>query len=405
MSEFAANEIVIGPASVTANGPATRLSCRVEYPSHLSDSLSLPNSLWIEWEGSDTPIDAKIDPFVIALLPVCGKLSCDLRTEQAISQKLLHNLYESTAIQANQYAGLFRIPKLKIRGEKRSLEKDTTIASFFSGGVDSIYNIVEFESRSASHGCDKISYLWAVHGLDIPLANKSLWEKTVIGLEKSADRIEGAKLLFARTNIRDHYEKTVEWLDLGFGPALAAISNSAASLAGRVLIASATTYRKLYAHASTPMLDQFWSSDEQDIVHFSARVNRMQKIETIARNRPDLLSDLRVCWTNPDDLYNCGRCEKCIRTMTALSLCNALKSAHSFPSGELEPLLKKLSLGSKTGVNLDIWEDIYKYAKSTSNSSLTEVIGQAIKRGKRARRISLGKRAIAKQLRGLGLLK
>jgi hypothetical protein len=33
---------------------------------------------------------------------------------------------------------------------------------------------------------------------------------------------------------------------------------------------------------------------------------------------------LRVCWLNPDQSNNCGRCEKCLRTMTSLAAAGVL---------------------------------------------------------------------------------
>src|SRR5262249_59102310 len=40
---------------------------------------------------------------------------------------------------------------------------------------------------------------------------------------------------------------------------------------------------------------------------------------------------LRVCWENPDGAYNCGRCEKCLRTMINLLIAGALDRCPTFP--------------------------------------------------------------------------
>jgi len=39
---------------------------------------------------------------------------------------------------------------------------------------------------------------------------------------------------------------------------------------------------------------------------------------------------LRVCWQNKELAYNCGRCEKCLRTMIALHLAGALSRCRTF---------------------------------------------------------------------------
>jgi len=42
----------------------------------------------------------------------------------------------------------------------------------------------------------------------------------------------------------------------------------------------------------------------------------MHKLRVLARY-PESLARLRVCWENPS-AYNCGHCEKCVRTMLGL---------------------------------------------------------------------------------------
>ena len=41
---------------------------------------------------------------------------------------------------------------------------------------------------------------------------------------------------------------------------------------------------------------------------------------------------LRVCWENRDGTYNCGRCEKCRRTMVNLAVAGALGRCATLPS-------------------------------------------------------------------------
>jgi hypothetical protein len=43
-------------------------------------------------------------------------------------------------------------------------------------------------------------------------------------------------------------------------------------------------------------------------------VHRSEKINFIS-NYDDIYDYLRVCWKNYNNTYNCGICEKCIRTM------------------------------------------------------------------------------------------
>ena len=55
----------------------------------------------------------------------------------------------------------------------------------------------------------------------------------------------------------------------------------------------------------------------------------MDKVKRLA-TEPLALKYLRVCWGREDGMYNCCRCEKCIRTMTSLAILGVLKDADAF---------------------------------------------------------------------------
>ena len=56
-----------------------------------------------------------------------------------------------------------------------------------------------------------------------------------------------------------------------------------------------------------------WSCEQQSFVHFGALQDRGAKLARI-KSRPELVPLLRVCWQNRQEEYNCGHCEKCVRT-------------------------------------------------------------------------------------------
>jgi hypothetical protein len=55
----------------------------------------------------------------------------------------------------------------------------------------------------------------------------------------------------------------------------------------------------------------------------------VQKLTAISRV-PETYERLRVCWIQDLGLRNCGRCEKCIRTMVALEIIDALPKYKTF---------------------------------------------------------------------------
>jgi hypothetical protein len=74
-----------------------------------------------------------------------------------------------------------------------------------------------------------------------------------------------------------------------------------------------------------------WSSGAVHVEHAGGDVSRREKIATIVRDQR-ALGWLRVCYKNPDQTYNCGRCEKCVRTMLSLHALGALEQAQTFPN-------------------------------------------------------------------------
>jgi len=85
------------------------------------------------------------------------------------------------------------------------------------------------------------------------------------------------------------------------------------------------------------LTDPMLGSRATDLIYDSADVNRRAKLRELAGS--DLaLRNLRVCWRSGTD-ENCGRCEKCLRTMMTLELHGALDRCPTFPARRVDPLL------------------------------------------------------------------
>lgn len=90
-----------------------------------------------------------------------------------------------------------------------------------------------------------------------------------------------------------------------------------APCAGTVVIAAWHTWRELWADGSHPLTDPLWSIEATAIVRHGRDAKRWQKLAVLAEV-PGALDILRVCWQ--DHRYNCGQCEKCLRTMVLLRI-------------------------------------------------------------------------------------
>jgi hypothetical protein len=103
----------------------------------------------------------------------------------------------------------------------------------------------------------------------------------------------------------------------------------------RFYIAAAHSQDELLPAGSHPRIDPLWSTERLEFIHDGVEATRLEKITLISRYDV-ALKTLRVCYLNPKGAYNCGRCEKCLRTMIGLQLCGVLDRCTTFEE-KLDP--------------------------------------------------------------------
>jgi len=294
------------------------------------------------------------------LLPLAGVINEPIESSQPISEKLFNNICEIQAIYRTFCPNLFHITPIDIQSEVRSVRNGGLIASYFSGGIDSLYNIVETELRSRQHATRRIDHLWLVRGMDIPLSDDGLWDEVLTRLTGQYSDLFEQRLVCCATNVRQFYSQYVDWVHLGCGAVLGGLAKSVASHFDRVLIGSYGTYDQAVPAGSPPLLDPLWSCDSQDIVHFSCRVTRTQKIEAIAAFNPELFTAVRVCLMTNGGKYNCGRCEKCMRTQLQLKILGIDDSRCSFEADLSIAALKKIKFPCRKDEKYiwDFWSEV-----------------------------------------------
>lgn len=224
------------------------------------------------------------------------------------------------------------------------------VSLFFSGGVDSFYSLIKHR--------DEIDQLVLVHGFDIPLAETRAFASAEALVRKAAQLFD-KKLVVVRTNF--HWDESqpsatrkerapCDWR-LYHGAAIAAVAYALAPLHHKVFIASTYSYADLRPCGSHPLLDPLWSTETLEVIHDGGE-SRMEKLRGLVEH-PEVLPLLRVCWEEFDQA-NCGRCEKCVRTMLGLrALGGEYKPA--FPD-LLTPTLVSSQL--LTPATADLWREL-----------------------------------------------
>lgn len=257
-------------------------------------------------------ISGNSDPFVIGVLFLTMAEGTDIKVHGEVSPSLLFNLEEFQAAwtcwRPNKYSKIEICADVE-REQPLANNSDSAIAAF-SGGVDSCFTVWRHHKKASGRSKSHVNSGLMIHGFDILLNEKEAFTRAA---KKSAKMLRslGLTLIPVATNFR---ELDQDWIDShGAGLASCLMLFQGAYVSG--LIASSSPYNALsLPWGSNPLTDWMFSSDSFKIIHDGASFIRREKIREITK-WPEAMKFLRVCWEGENYERNCGRCEKCVRTI------------------------------------------------------------------------------------------
>lgn len=269
-------------------------------------------------------LDQSLTAWVPLLTPIAMARGCRLELDGEVAESALQAGRSAQAVLAGWYPGLREIEVVASRVAQPRRPRADGVGAFFSGGVDSFYSLLEH--------ADEITHLIFVSGFDIGLHKADLTSRTLEAVREVA-AASGKELVEIRTNLRRLSNRYLDWGRQYHGSALAGIAQLLSPHLGRVLVPA--TFADDHAWGSHPLLDPAWSS-EVEVVH-DLPLPRVQKLARVAES--DLaMRWLRVCYSADDSEYNCGHCEKCLRTMISLRALGRLSRAATLPH-KIDPRL------------------------------------------------------------------
>jgi hypothetical protein len=288
------------------------------------------NAVEFELRGAGQPIpiffrspepvlEASREAFLACGLLPAMKTGVDLDLAGPISARVLSalprilDIYEcfEPKLQRVSFPGLVPVEKTRSPVGR--------VGCFFSGGVDSFYSLLKHR--------EEITDVIFIHGFDIPPDDEEKWSRAAASVEAAASEL-GLGVVHVQTNYRAALRPFANWL-LGHGAALAAIAELLAPAFDRIYIPSSLTYAQLVPLGTHPLLDPLWSTEALELVHDGCEANRVQKVAFIA-DSDTAMRFLRVCPKDHEGPYNCGRCEKCVRTMINLEIAGKLAQCRTF---------------------------------------------------------------------------
>ena len=342
--------IVHNPIKTIKNGKVYLKSC-FELNKPLSN---LPSSLWYSFpKHLADELNTRADAFAPTALLVAMFSGEDLYVRGSISPRLAYNLFEYRNVYHSWYPKLFK----KINITFDHLEPPTPhvevpgVATAFSGGVDSFYTLWAHMPQNQPIAEAQTTHGLFVHGLDLRLDDEINYQLVAESYNKLFETL-GLELIRVGTNAYHFSEYRINWLMFQGVPLIGA-SLCLGNLLHRLYMPSGMpSYRMMFPAGSHPLIDYLLSTENLEIVHHGASVDRIEKTATIS-NWPITYHKLRVCSDKVriQGWNNCCKCHKCYRTMVILDLIGMLSRYNNF-SRRMTPI-DYLRWGALKQLNID----------------------------------------------------
>jgi hypothetical protein len=303
-----------------------------------------PKTVFVETDAAFAD-DVVANPHAFAvgcLIPALHFQERRLAIEGSICPMLKEGLETAMALMHHWTAG--RLQPLTIEAPldkfSRHQDKPRHAAIFLSGGMDSLAALKRIvDAYAPTHPAYPRDAL-LVHGFDIGGvvergAKVHVFERARAAMTPVA-AAAGLTLVPVYTNIRHLCDDRDLWLNQFFGAVLAAAAHALAARINLAWLASSYDIPHLHPCGSHPLLDPTYGSSDLEIRHRDVGLSRLEKINIVA-GWEVAFQNFRVCLANLPDRLNCGRCEKCVRTMLELEALGLLGRTGAFVEDAVDP--------------------------------------------------------------------
>lgn len=276
--------------------------------------------IWFESENS--PLFASGEAFGCAFLIPALLQGLEINISEPICAEWKENVAQLTQLLGEAWGSPTALA-IDAKSVVRKPLEGRLRGQFFSGGVDSFYELITTQKAPDALIC--------LQGFDMDLAEEAKFEQ----LQKSVSEIcaeRQIESIFLRTNIKKNSTiAAISWDD-AHGGVLAAIGHLLSTKFHSVVIPPSwgqSSWRSLWG--SHWKIDPLWSSQALKVLHGDASATRVERIRRIS-TEPAVQRNLRVCWSEQARQGNCSSCPKCVRTMTVLHDCGQLENFTAFDS-------------------------------------------------------------------------
>ncbi|RYG26147.1 hypothetical protein EON82_04475 [bacterium] len=316
-----------------------------------------PNGeLWFELTGGPVlPSPEMISAaFVAACFPTAVWLGEDISVDVPVDADLLLRL----PVLARGMARLHhRARAIEVHAEPARSEPPSgrVVGASFSGGADSFYTLM---TNRDPGGLTPVGALVTGLGFDPPHNDNEKQDLVLERLRRVSYELE-LQHFAIRTNFRLFFDPYADPSRVTQGTCLVAFAFLLAGDIHSYLVPSSAPIDRLYRWSSHALLDGAWLSGHVRTISDGWDIHRNDKVLQIA-GWPLALEVLRVCAVG-NAVDNCGKCEKCLRTMALLEVAHRAEQAPTFPRRIDAKAIRDIQV--KQIRKLYWWEEIRKLAE------------------------------------------
>ena len=297
-----------------------KLTFKLDYSKDLKWYF-LKNTSFVEYDIDISNVDESILvlPIISLIAPIAWAVGADIEVDK-IDETYLHSLSTIRDTFKNFYPQFSFSGSVYAKSTVSNRFDGNQIGLLFTSGVDSLNSYLRHKDEKPN--------LISVWGCDIPHYEERFWNTVRVRFDNLANR---DKLTFrqVKTDMRHNYNEQLlsrqfklEWIgEVAHGLWLLSLCAplSAVRKMGILIIAASYTEEFREPWGSHPLIDENVRWADVKVVHDGYELSRQGKLHWLSGNHPEYLPGLRVCNSTLLN-YNCGRCEKCARTIAGLTV-------------------------------------------------------------------------------------
>jgi hypothetical protein len=335
-----------------------------------------------------------------------------IKLDGEICPELREGILTVLALFRSWYGPEWSTPQIEAKvSSKPAYIEPRYAGSFLSGGIDSLALLRANRLTYTETHTRSIKYCFMVYGFSIGQIPEMYDEhdhvfESIIASLSGVEREAKTTLIPVYTNIRHLYNDVDFWCHQFHGAALASVAHSFARLVDNVSIASSDDTTNIKPWGSHPLIDPYYSSSDLRIRHEGVIDSRLAKTKMLAE-WPAALKSIHVCLyperllQSQTGILNCGKCEKCIRTMSALLALGALERCPAFPDNDVSKKLLSTVVLRKDYEEL-YYRELIEPLRSQGRNDLAEEIKKMIFRYYIRRKIkNIDEKLLGNKLRSL----